>query len=97
MLIEHCSGIDVAWVRSSQPETVLANDKLRLAQHRHPHHSQALAESMGIETDWNCAISLRPLEDSSQPDPHRMKSDYADWDVKVPGDRVLNFRAVPFR
>lgn len=44
---------------------------------------QALAESMGIETDWNCAISLRPLEDSSQPDPHRMKSNYADWDVKV--------------
>lgn len=38
---------------------------------------------MGIETDWNCAISLRPLEDSSQPDPHRMKSNYADWDVKV--------------
>lgn len=44
---------------------------------------QALAESMGIETDWNCAISLRPLEDSTQPDPHRMTSDYADWDVKV--------------
>lgn len=38
---------------------------------------------MGIETDWNCAISLRHLEDSSQPDPHRMKSNYADWDVKV--------------
>lgn len=38
---------------------------------------------MGIETDWNCAISLRPLEDSSQPDPHRMTSTYADWDVKV--------------
>lgn len=44
---------------------------------------QALAESMGIETDWNCAISLRPLEDSTQPDPHRMTSSYADWDVKV--------------
>lgn len=44
---------------------------------------QALAESMGIETDWNCAISLRPLKDSTQPDPHRMKSNYADWDVKV--------------
>ena len=38
---------------------------------------------MGIETDWNCAISLRPLEDSTQPDPHRMTSSYADWDVKV--------------
>lgn len=44
---------------------------------------QALAESMGIETDWNCAISLRPLEDASRPDPHRMTSSYADWDVKV--------------
>lgn len=39
---------------------------------------------MGIDTDWNCAISLRPLEDSTKPDPHRMTSDYADWDVKVP-------------
>ena len=38
---------------------------------------------MGIETDWNCAISLRPLEDASRPDPHRMTSSYADWDVKV--------------
>lgn len=38
---------------------------------------------MGIDTDWNCAISLRPLEDCTQPDPHRMTSDYADWDVKV--------------
>lgn len=48
--------------------------------------TQSLAESMGIETDWNCAISLRPLEDKTQPDPHRMKSSYADWDVKVMGD-----------
>ncbi|CAM9208539.1 unnamed protein product, partial [Ectocarpus fasciculatus] len=50
---------------------------------RNMRRSKALAESMGIETDWNCAISLRPLEDSSQPDPHRMKSSYADWDVKA--------------
>jgi magnesium-transporting ATPase (P-type) len=37
---------------------------------------------MGIETDWNCAISLRPLE-SDGPDPHRMTSNYSDWDVKA--------------
>jgi hypothetical protein len=44
---------------------------------------QALADKMGIETDWNCAISLRPLEEPNTPDPHRMKSSYADWDVKA--------------
>ena len=44
--------------------------------------SKTLAERMGIETDWNCAISLRSLE-SGTLDPHRMKSSYADWDVKA--------------
>jgi hypothetical protein len=38
---------------------------------------------MGIETDWNCAISLRPLAEPNTPDPHRMTSEYADWDVKA--------------
>ncbi|CAM9177415.1 unnamed protein product [Discosporangium mesarthrocarpum] len=50
---------------------------------RNMRRSKALAENMGIETDWNCAISLRPLKDSTQPDPHRMTSAYADWDVKA--------------
>jgi hypothetical protein len=31
---------------------------------------------------WNCAISLRPLE-SGEDDPHRMVSNYADWDINA--------------
>jgi hypothetical protein len=34
---------------------------------------------MGIDVAWNCAISLRPLE-SGENDPHRMVSNYGDWD-----------------
>ncbi|TDH70908.1 hypothetical protein CCR75_002927 [Bremia lactucae] len=49
---------------------------------RNMRRSKLLAEKMGIETDWNCAISLRPLE-SDGPDPHRMTSKYSDWDVKA--------------
>ncbi|KAH9085054.1 hypothetical protein LEN26_020715 [Aphanomyces euteiches] len=47
---------------------------------RNMRRSKLLAEKMGIETDWNCAISLR---DSEGPDPHRMTSQYSDWDVKA--------------
>ncbi|CEG40071.1 Uncharacterized conserved protein [Plasmopara halstedii] len=49
---------------------------------RNMRRSKMLAEKMGIETDWNCAISLRPLI-SDGPDPHRMTSNYSDWDVKA--------------
>lgn len=49
---------------------------------RNMRRSKDFAEKIGIETDWNCAISLRPLE-SDEPDPHRMKSNYSDWDVKA--------------
>jgi hypothetical protein len=41
-----------------------------------------LAMQMGIDVAWNCAISLRPLE-SGKDDPHRMVSNYADWDVNA--------------
>lgn len=37
---------------------------------------------MGIDVAWNCAISLRSL-DNGQEDPHRMISTYADWDVNA--------------
>jgi len=37
---------------------------------RNMRRSKLLAEKMGIETDWNCAISLRSL-DSDGPDPYR--------------------------
>jgi hypothetical protein len=36
-----------------------------------------------LEIDWNCAISLRALDDASQPDPYRIITSYADWDVKA--------------
>jgi len=49
-----------------------------------------LASQMGIDVAWNCAISLRPLE-SGEDDPHRMVSNYADWDVnaKLPRKHIL--------
>ena len=37
---------------------------------------------MGIEMNWNCAISLRPLEEGAE-DSFRMTSNYADWDVNA--------------
>lgn len=49
---------------------------------RNMRRSKLLAEKMGIETDWNCAISLRSLA-TDGPDPHRMTSTYSDWDVKA--------------
>jgi hypothetical protein len=41
-----------------------------------------IASQMGIDVAWNCAISLRPLEGDDL-DPHRMVSNYADWDVNA--------------
>ena len=52
---------------------------------RNMRRQKELASQMGIDVAWNCAISLRSLE-SGQEDPHRMTSDYADWDrnAKLP-------------
>ena len=48
---------------------------------RNMRRSKPLANKLGLETDWNCAISLRPLEGKAH-DPHRMTSTkYTDWDV----------------
>lgn len=44
--------------------------------------TKELASQMGIDVAWNCAISLRALEEGEE-DPHRMKSSYADWDVNA--------------
>jgi len=49
---------------------------------RNMRRSKLLVEKMGIETDWNCAISLRPLDEPHTPDPHRMKGQ-SDWDVNA--------------
>lgn len=49
---------------------------------RNMRRTKEVASQMGIDVAWNCAISLRPLDDG-QEDPHRMVSNYADWDVKA--------------
>jgi hypothetical protein len=49
---------------------------------RNMRRSKPVAEKIGIQFDWNCAISLRDLDPSSdEHDPHRHISHYADWDV----------------
>ena len=50
---------------------------------RNMRRSKKVAEKIGLETDWNCAISLRALAADTEADPHRYISDYADWDVKA--------------
>lgn len=47
---------------------------------RNMRRSKSVAEKIGIEFDWNCAISLRDLTETEH-DPHRYISHYADWDV----------------
>lgn len=49
---------------------------------RNMRRTKELASQMGIDVAWNCAISLRPLDDGKD-DPHRMVSNYADWDVNA--------------
>ncbi len=44
--------------------------------------TKELASQMGIDVAWNCAISLRPLEEGTD-DSFRMTSNYADWDVNA--------------
>jgi hypothetical protein len=81
----------VAACVNPKPQTVRFIEDLDAAGVRFVHfsaqsmrRSKLLAEKMGIETDWNCAISLRDLADAAVPDPHRMKSaKYADWTVQA--------------
>jgi hypothetical protein len=44
--------------------------------------TKEIASQMGIDVAWNCAISLRPL-DEGEDDLYRMTSNYADWDVNA--------------
>jgi hypothetical protein len=48
---------------------------------RNMRRSKPVAEKIGIQFDWNCAISLRDLDSVNEHDPHRYISQYADWDV----------------
>lgn len=50
---------------------------------RNMRRQKELAIQMGIDVAWNCAISLRALDQGQEEDPHRMMSNYADWDVKA--------------
>ena len=47
---------------------------------RNMRRSKQVAAKIGIPFEWNCAISLRELNDDEN-DPHRHISSYADWDV----------------
>lgn len=49
---------------------------------RNMRRTKELASQMGIDVAWNCAISLRPLDEGKE-DPHRMTSTYADWDINA--------------
>lgn len=48
---------------------------------RNMRRTKELASQMGIDVAWNCAISLRPLEDGTD-DSFRMIG-YEDWDVNA--------------
>ncbi|KAL7537913.1 hypothetical protein ACHAXR_009079 [Thalassiosira sp. AJA248-18] len=49
---------------------------------RNMRRTKELGSQMGIDVAWNCAISLRPLEEGTD-DSFRMTSNYADWDVNA--------------
>lgn len=45
---------------------------------RNMRRSKRIAEKIGLQTDWNCAISLRDMEGEESMDPNRYE-----WDVKA--------------
>jgi hypothetical protein len=67
-LIEDCTNAGVRFVYFSP---------------RNMRRTKELASQMGIDVAWNCAISLRPLDEGEETDEHRMTSEYADWDVNA--------------
>ena len=50
---------------------------------RNMRRSKSIAIKMGIDVSFNCAISLRELEQEESVDKYRMTSNYADWDVNA--------------
>lgn len=52
---------------------------------RNMRRTKELAVQIGIDVAWNCAISLRDLDEGEE-DTHRMVSEYADWskNAKLP-------------
>eukprot|EP00557_Chaetoceros_sp_GSL56_P002710 CAMPEP_0176498374 /NCGR_PEP_ID=MMETSP0200_2-20121128/12282_1 /TAXON_ID=947934 /ORGANISM="Chaetoceros sp., Strain GSL56" /LENGTH=1374 /DNA_ID=CAMNT_0017896567 /DNA_START=206 /DNA_END=4326 /DNA_ORIENTATION=+ len=67
-LIEDCASAGVRFIYFSP---------------RNMRRTKELASQMGIDISWNCAISLRPLDEGEEADKHRMTSNYADWDVNA--------------
>jgi len=55
---------------------------------RNMRRTKELASQIGIDVAWNCAISLRDLDEGEE-DPHRMLSEYADGskNAKLPNGR----------
>jgi hypothetical protein len=53
---------------------------------RNMRRTKELASQIGIDVAWNCAISLRDLDEGEEEDEHRMMSEYADWskNAKLP-------------
>ena len=49
---------------------------------RNMRRTKELATQIGIDVAWNCAISLRALDEGEE-DPHRMVSSYADWTINA--------------
>lgn len=49
---------------------------------RNMRRTKELASQIGIDVAWNCAISLRELDEGEE-DPHRMVSSYADWTINA--------------
>jgi hypothetical protein len=72
-------------VRSDVPNTMedLSSAGIRFVYFspRNMKRSKPVAEKIGLQFDWNCAISLRDLDEEQTHDPHRHISNYADWDV----------------
>jgi len=69
-------------IQSLLPVLSVAGVRFVYFSPRNMRRQKELASQMGIDVAWNCAISLRPLE-SGKEDPHRMVSNYADWDVNA--------------
>lgn len=82
-LIEDCDNAGVRFVYFSP---------------RNMRRTKELASQMGIDISWNCAISLRPLDEGEEADEHRMTSNYADWDInaKLPHVSLILFHSSKF-
>lgn len=59
-------------------ELLAAGVRFTLFSPRTMRRTKALAEALGLTMDWNCALSLRPLDSGAPDDEHRLISEYGD-------------------